>query len=1043
MASRWPRLLAFLVCLFLCLQLTDARRSDLVRRQQDASPERTQALTTEAPAVEPTGAATGDPEEDEKPTRTTTSSRSATTSVETSVPTMIDDDSVDQGDDDVFAPIPEGELPLPPRITPAYGLAGVLLLISGLVLATIGIKNKWLQTFLSVTFLGNLATTVLIIYVMSVPVSDAIQGAYLVAVVLTGVILGAGATIFKELTEGLGCILGGFCVAMWILTLVPGGLLPQVIPKVAFIAALSVGSFGLYLSHYTRDYSHIFLLAFSGATFAVLGLDCFSRAGLKEFWAYVWSLNDDLFPFNAETYPVTKGIRVEAAAIAAEKAEDERNLQAEEEEIGRQVEAATARDRRAWERVYGDGDGQTVGSSRSSSRELENEKEMHVTTTTAAVPISSSSSEIAAGEGETPKSHPSAVRDAEEMAWAPSTGAQVATPPVRDSSVRASRAMMMTPQPDVVPLPFQVTEEEAAAENEADRHTAGDARSSIAGTFADEDDGSRSKRGSLARRLSQRSTNLLHGLSHRAERTLSGRVATARASQEELVVKRVSVARTEDEDDGSVAATVDDESVDDERSTVRGEVGEDIEINAELAHKRAEESAVEDGKTKDDAPGENEHQESPEAAAAKSNGEETPELVPEEANAAALVLDEAAAASTAPSKKGPSISSKTSSQPAALTKDALPDPLSRTALKYRTNEVYPAEETAKAESAAPVNVEELQQTAENGAPKPAQIIRPAAAASVVPAAATSAQTYGRSISRSESRLSTHGVYDQQHGLLRQASSSVQPTMPADAPLRSVTSTPGPVSPEDLPTRTASRNSITPAAAIVPYTNVGTLMGQRETYIRAKAYGPYPTTATGPVVDYSVPLDVVPNDAGSVRHFSPHPSRAMTPDEDDMPLSQRRAIIRQSSLLGLAGAAGAGAAPANHRSSSANYYYGGASMSTENIAFNSHQPQRTSTVPGPAAREAALASFRHVLGGLFASASSATLVGGREAEVQRTMEIQRSLMLREKEAEAQAREAERWEKEMNERAFEQMMRSGNLLDAHREAMRRLQGTARDK
>ncbi len=155
----------------------------------------------------------------------------------------------------------------------------------------------------------------LIVYVMTPPVKDALQGGYLVAVVVSGCIVGAASMFFRELTEGLGCALGGFCVSMWLLCLVPGGLLHAVASKAIFIACFTLGGFAFYFSHYTRDWALILMISFSGATVTVLGIDCFSRAGLKEFWAYVWDLNDKLFPLGANTYPVTKGIRVETAAI--------------------------------------------------------------------------------------------------------------------------------------------------------------------------------------------------------------------------------------------------------------------------------------------------------------------------------------------------------------------------------------------------------------------------------------------------------------------------------------------------------------------------------------------------------------------------------------------------------------------------------------------------------------------------------------------------------------------------------------------------------
>lgn len=127
----------------------------------------------------------------------------------------------------------KGGVPIVPIVTPGVGVAGVLLMIAGLAYGLVGIKIKrcvlvipyedWdsnrvarrLHIFLSSTFLSALGITVLIVYVMNPPVKDAIQGGYVVAAVMTGVIVGAIAIVFPEVTENLGCLLGGFCVAMW------------------------------------------------------------------------------------------------------------------------------------------------------------------------------------------------------------------------------------------------------------------------------------------------------------------------------------------------------------------------------------------------------------------------------------------------------------------------------------------------------------------------------------------------------------------------------------------------------------------------------------------------------------------------------------------------------------------------------------------------------------------------------------------------------------------------------------------------------------
>ena len=175
-----------------------------------------------------------------------------------------------------------------PTITPALSVAGVLLMLTGVFYTLIGIRTKRLHVFLSTAYLVSLAVTVLIIYVMHPPISNAIQGAYFVAAFFTGVIFGGGSVVFADVTEGMGCLLGGFCLSMWFLVLRPGGLIQSTIGKAIFIACFTLGAYSFYISHYTRPYGLIGSTSFAGATIIVLGIDCFSRAGLKEFWVYIW-----------------------------------------------------------------------------------------------------------------------------------------------------------------------------------------------------------------------------------------------------------------------------------------------------------------------------------------------------------------------------------------------------------------------------------------------------------------------------------------------------------------------------------------------------------------------------------------------------------------------------------------------------------------------------------------------------------------------------------------------------------------------------------
>ena len=90
-------------------------------------------------------------------------------------------------------------------------------------------------------------------------------------------------------------MLGGFCLAMWFLVLKPDGLIESRGGRAIFIGIFSVAAWSLSFSHYTRTYGLIVCISFAGATIAVLGIDCFSRAGMKEFWLYLWG-TPSLYP---------------------------------------------------------------------------------------------------------------------------------------------------------------------------------------------------------------------------------------------------------------------------------------------------------------------------------------------------------------------------------------------------------------------------------------------------------------------------------------------------------------------------------------------------------------------------------------------------------------------------------------------------------------------------------------------------------------------------------------------------------------------------
>ncbi|KAK0711604.1 hypothetical protein B0H67DRAFT_555560 [Lasiosphaeris hirsuta] len=1205
--------------LYLCLILNlAAARLEPIRRQETGqlttSPARTSIDNGQKTVTSSISQTTTTDESGTRTTTTPSSSRSLTSP--SPIPT-----TTSNLDATLFSnPIPEGQLPLEPRITPGWAVAGVILLGTGVVYALVGIKTKWLHTFLSTAFLTSLGTSVLIIYVMITPVSDAIQGAYVVAAVCTGLVLGGLAIVFKEVTECLGCLLGGFCLSMWILALQPGGLITNVGGKVVFIASFTLATFFLYFTKWTRTYGLIVCISFSGATVAVLGIDCFSRAGLKEFWAYIWALNDNLFPLGADTYPLTRGIRVELAVTIliflsgivsqlklwriikehrkkrnAALAEGERNLRAEEENVGRRVEESTTRERREWERIYGDGG--LADSSDSGVGDMESEKRSRhsksasATMTTraqspaetdlgmgevdspagrAATPLSLTKAIAAAevamskrvedggiivrvGEDDSPAEIPLEERfarqekDTDTSSGREQTRASSAMPLSRRRS--NSPGQMLT----VVPLPFKIPE----SRNDDDR-------SSVA-TFADEDTDSktpvrRSRSETLTRKLSKSSGMVLRSLSQHSTKNRTERDETFGESREDLAESRCLTRGDSD----SVRAHLDDLSSNSDMESLK-----DGDAPPRLELRVSTDLSIIDGNEQSQSP-------SPEKGGISAltasnvaedrmlsvdsgspgllNGIELSQFIMPTLDAstnAEVMAGEGGQSLSTPeevssakkrgdkSSKRPKSTASVDSLPASLKRGNLPPALSRVALSYRTNEWAKHLSAAEApqldfplfhenpefdtltipEEPAPLDVIELQQTAQSAALPPA-----------APRSASMMPSHQQAVSRSSSMASLSGYQDAAGFGPLGASASVQ-LRNGSVPYRSVSGTlkgrsstlfdqpiaeegdgghmpmhmpgDGNVSmmhssstPHELSAST-SPPTLWPNSPPVSYGSSQTLMGMREMILRNKAsHGLFVTQ----------PADIMPtiasrpsSDAGSLHSYPIYPSspsnaqqqqqQSPSPlDMDDLPLSQRRVMMRQSNLTSSAAAHTTKKQPS--RSSlrtTATAVPPITPATAETAAFDSHQPLRHSTAPPEAVRQAQLASFRNSIaadlragtppvlpvpvqnaagaGGLVALAANAgapgppataavaAVLGGSVsmsslrgayagAELHRTIERQRSFMLGQKEVEVMRREVGRVELEGRQREFDERMRSGAMMEAHRDAMRRMQGGVRD-
>lgn len=999
-------------------------------------------------------------------------------------------------------------------------------MISGAIYTVVGIKNRLLHIFLSAAYLAGLSVTVLIVYVMNLPVGNAVQGAYVVAATMTGLILGGGAIVFADMTEGLGCLLGGFCLSMWLLSLKAGGLLTATSGKAIFIASFTLAVFATSFHRRTRPYGLIGSTSFAGATVVVLGIDCFSRAGMKEFWAWIWDLNPDLFPLGAETYPLTRGIRVEIAVIiviflmgiisqmklwkiikerreqrAAERLDDERVMEQEEENVGRRIENLNAGERSQWEAAYGNKDGpakpSTLSHRDSGVADMESQKKgaMSIVTSTrhsredgiemaqmssptqsipaglvmtdnrrdngipnVQVTPSPESSDTVEGENTIEQKRQSPASPAEEgKVWVVGSDgearlerepsqrqSQASSPPV---STRNSRT------PEIVPLPFKVPEGEAE-----------DDGSSIVALAEDEEENSCPARQShrisagsaIMRRLSKRS--LLSPSPRSSKRFSVGHGQ----STEDLVIPY----EVDDDRASSIAATIDGLSEDERspRSSVDG-VPDTTESRVENFPASPREAQLEvtksyphvestGGTTENISTGEADIATTPDPQTLSAENSEDPsnrrslvsstdlnvkeELIPD----AELPID------TEPdevktSRAARSTTSASESRRMSLTKDRLPAPLPRVAMSYRTNEwakhlsnaETPEVEELKLEEdleegdlpatemPAPVNVEDLQQTAEQAAPlasRPAssasQTIHPALSRSVssptmadnfVPINNANPLPHANALSRSASQQSLHS----QSNRFRVSSSPVIPQPIVESAVEENFSPPSSTTGNLYPTHTA------------PFGSTSTLIGKRDTMMRNKSYqtaqSPLPSTPELST-NFSSPyqsqfqsrsVSRANSDAGSIYNYQNNISNSiLVEDDDNISLSARRELIRQSSLQQIGRP--------------------GATLLQPTPPFDSHQPVRQSSAPSPSAREQQLASFR----------ASIMQDMQNTAVPKLNVERQRSALWQERQVEEQRRVLEAQRKGEFESAFDERMRRGDMLDIHRDALRKMQARA---
>ncbi|KAF9517462.1 hypothetical protein BS47DRAFT_1290692 [Hydnum rufescens UP504] len=209
------------------------------------------------------------------------------------------------------------------RVDPAFGVLGALLIISGLPLAFWGHKNRWSSFFL-LGFYGFALVTFALIYKFGVinhvnaggnPPSPTLRGLYVLACCVTGVVGGGVAIFFWQTSKYLIGAWGGFAVGLYIQCFHDGGLIKAV--GLRWVLYIACGAVGFVLCTIPKLHYYVLLAATAavGSSAFILGVDCFTTAGLKEF--YIYNLGFHFSKFANIPFPLSQTMEIELGLIAA------------------------------------------------------------------------------------------------------------------------------------------------------------------------------------------------------------------------------------------------------------------------------------------------------------------------------------------------------------------------------------------------------------------------------------------------------------------------------------------------------------------------------------------------------------------------------------------------------------------------------------------------------------------------------------------------------------------------------------------------------
>ncbi|KAA1106750.1 hypothetical protein PGTUg99_019065 [Puccinia graminis f. sp. tritici] len=211
------------------------------------------------------------------------------------------------------------EVPLHTKITVPFSILGAILIVSGAPMCFWGGRNRWSSYFLTGAYVAAL---IIMIPILKFGVidqdhspSNVVQGVFVLVSVILAIGAGAMGVIFWKGTRFIVGAGGGFVISLFILSLHNDSIIKPI--GLRWILILGCISIGFVLATIPAITIHVTLFATAamGAAVVVLGIDCFTTGGLKEFWLYIVGFGA-LFP-HLTYFPFTVIIQAELGVMGA------------------------------------------------------------------------------------------------------------------------------------------------------------------------------------------------------------------------------------------------------------------------------------------------------------------------------------------------------------------------------------------------------------------------------------------------------------------------------------------------------------------------------------------------------------------------------------------------------------------------------------------------------------------------------------------------------------------------------------------------------